>query len=98
MQGEGTWAVFGLNIAGVCCSKLKCLSLTPQSPGPGQKEPLILFRLFQDALLSLGAVIDIAGLRQAARDALSAVLPKVVSCLPFLLPRALRLCPALSSP
>jgi hypothetical protein len=37
------------------------------------------FPLFQDALLSLGAVIDVAGLRQAAKDALSAVLPRVVS-------------------
>lgn len=42
----------------------------------------MLFLLFQDALLSLGAVIDIAGLRQAAKDALSAVLPRVVGVCP----------------
>lgn len=42
----------------------------------------MLFFLFQDALLSLGAVINIAGLRQAAKDALSAVLPRVVGVHP----------------
>lgn len=38
--------------------------------------------LFQDALLSLGSVIDMAGLQQAVKEALSAVLPKVV-CAPY---------------
>lgn len=42
----------------------------------------MLFPLFQDALLSLGAAIDIAGLRQAAKEALSAVLPRVVGVCP----------------
>lgn len=36
-------------------------------------------------MLSLGAVIDIAGLRQAAKDALSAVLPKVETVYTYLL-------------
>uniref|UniRef100_A0A8C5P3Y7 Phosphodiesterase n=1 Tax=Jaculus jaculus TaxID=51337 RepID=A0A8C5P3Y7_JACJA len=53
--------------------------LLPPSP------PLMPFSLFQDALLSLGAVIDIAGLRQAATDALSAVLPGVETVYTYLL-------------
>lgn len=33
---------------------------------------------FQDALLNLGSVIDLAGLQRAIKEALSAVLPRVV--------------------
>ncbi|KAI4564696.1 hypothetical protein MJT46_019784, partial [Ovis ammon polii x Ovis aries] len=44
--------------------------------------PSLPFPLFQDALLSLGSVIDMAGLQQAVKEALSAVLPKVVCALP----------------
>ena len=36
------------------------------------------FPFFQDALLSLGSVIDVAGLYRAVKEALSAVLPRVV--------------------
>ncbi|GAB1292405.1 Phosphodiesterase [Apodemus speciosus] len=45
----------------------------------------------EDALLSLGAVLDIAGLRQAAKDALSAVLPKVEAVYTYLLDAESRL-------
>nr|KAF6438596.1 phosphodiesterase 2A [Molossus molossus] len=45
----------------------------------------------QDALLSLGSVIDIAGLRQAVKEALSAVLPKVETVYTYLLDRQSRL-------
>lgn len=46
------------------------------------ERPSLPFPLFQDALLSLGSVIDITGLQQAVKEALSAVLPKVVCALP----------------
>ena len=46
------------------------------------ERPSLPFPLFQDALLSLGSVIDIAGLQQAVKEALSALLPKVVRALP----------------
>lgn len=51
-------------------------------------QPSLPSPLFQDALLSLGSVIDVAGLRRAAKEALSAVLPRVVGASP---------CPALPS-
>lgn len=44
------------------------------------------FSLFQDALLSLGSVIHIAGFQRAVKEALSAVLPKVVGALPHTFP------------
>ncbi|OWK17897.1 PDE2A, partial [Cervus elaphus hippelaphus] len=47
--------------------------------------PSLPFPLFQDALLSLGSVIDIAGLQQAVKEALSAVLPKVETVYTYLL-------------
>ncbi|EDM18282.1 phosphodiesterase 2A, cGMP-stimulated, isoform CRA_c [Rattus norvegicus] len=56
---------------------------------PDEPPPQPCADSLQDALLSLGAVIDIAGLRQAAKDALSAVLPKVVGVFPS--------CPPLSA-
>lgn len=37
----------------------------------------------QDALLSLGAVIDLSSLREVVKDAIASVLPKVVSDSPF---------------
>uniref|UniRef100_A0A8C8ZFI3 Phosphodiesterase n=1 Tax=Prolemur simus TaxID=1328070 RepID=A0A8C8ZFI3_PROSS len=43
------------------------------------------FPFFQDALLSLGSVIDIAGLQQAVKEALSAVLPRVETVYTYLL-------------
>ncbi|NP_001407479.1 cGMP-dependent 3',5'-cyclic phosphodiesterase isoform 11 [Mus musculus] len=52
---------------------------------PDEPPPQPCADSLQDALLSLGAVIDIAGLRQAARDALSAVLPKVETVYTYLL-------------
>ncbi|XP_029391542.1 cGMP-dependent 3',5'-cyclic phosphodiesterase [Mus pahari] len=52
---------------------------------PDEPPPQPCADSLQDALLSLGAVIDIAGLRQAAKDALSAVLPKVETVYTYLL-------------
>uniref|UniRef100_A0A8I6A5L2 Phosphodiesterase n=1 Tax=Rattus norvegicus TaxID=10116 RepID=A0A8I6A5L2_RAT len=51
---------------------------------PDEPPPQPCADSLQDALLSLGAVIDIAGLRQAAKDALSAVLPKVETVYTYL--------------
>nr|XP_005893576.1 PREDICTED: cGMP-dependent 3',5'-cyclic phosphodiesterase [Bos mutus] len=50
----------------------------PVPPGSGDGA-------LQDALLSLGSVIDIAGLQQAVKEALSAVLPKVETVYTYLL-------------
>lgn len=49
---------------------------------PAQPSPSLPFSLFQDALLTLGSVIDFVGLRRAAKEALSAVLPRVVGAHP----------------
>lgn len=53
---------------GVCTQLLWPTWQRPSPPSP----------LFQDALLSLGSVIDVAGLHRAVKEALSAVLPRVV--------------------
>lgn len=55
-------------------------------PWPAWKELSLPFPLFQDALLSLGSVIHIAGFQRAVKEALSAVLPKVVGALPHVSP------------
>lgn len=47
------------------------------SPLPVVSPPLCLLSP-QDALLSLGAVIDVSSLRDALRDAVLSLLPKVV--------------------
>lgn len=54
----------------------------PGLPGKASQ----LSRLFQDALLNLGSVIDIAGFQRAVKEALSAVLPRVVGALPLISP------------
>uniref|UniRef100_A0A8C9DKJ9 Phosphodiesterase n=1 Tax=Prolemur simus TaxID=1328070 RepID=A0A8C9DKJ9_PROSS len=52
---------------------------------PAARPPSPPFPFFQDALLSLGSVIDIAGLQQAVKEALSAVLPRVETVYTYLL-------------
>uniref|UniRef100_A0A452TWK2 Phosphodiesterase n=1 Tax=Ursus maritimus TaxID=29073 RepID=A0A452TWK2_URSMA len=54
-------------------------------PWPDWKELSLPFPLFQDALLSLGSVIHIAGFQRAVKEALSAVLPKVETVYTYLL-------------
>ncbi|XP_012869568.1 PREDICTED: cGMP-dependent 3',5'-cyclic phosphodiesterase isoform X2 [Dipodomys ordii] len=54
--------------------------LAQEPEPPGSRDDRL-----EDALLSLGAVIDVAGLRQAAKNALSAVLPKVETVYTYLL-------------
>uniref|UniRef100_A0A452SV01 Phosphodiesterase n=1 Tax=Ursus americanus TaxID=9643 RepID=A0A452SV01_URSAM len=54
-------------------------------PWPAWKELSLPFPLFQDALLSLGSVIHIAGFQRAVKEALSAVLPKVETVYTYLL-------------
>uniref|UniRef100_A0A8C0JQR9 Phosphodiesterase n=1 Tax=Canis lupus dingo TaxID=286419 RepID=A0A8C0JQR9_CANLU len=55
-------------------------------PGLPEESPHCSFlSSFQDALLSLGAVIHIAGFRRAVKEALSAVLPKVETVYTYLL-------------
>lgn len=58
-------------------------------PWPARQSPSLPSPLFQDALLSLGSVIDISGLQRAVKEALSAVLPRVVGARP---------CPTLPTP
>nr|XP_023394813.1 cGMP-dependent 3',5'-cyclic phosphodiesterase [Loxodonta africana] len=56
--------------------------------GDETREPLVTERwklAVADALLSLGSVIDIAGLQQAVKEALSAVLPRVETVYTYLL-------------
>ncbi|KAG8522900.1 cGMP-dependent 3',5'-cyclic phosphodiesterase, partial [Galemys pyrenaicus] len=60
-------------------------------PGPVQQRSSWSLSLFQDALLSLGSVLDVAGLQQAVKEALSAVLPKVETVYTYLLDRESRL-------
>uniref|UniRef100_A0A8D2D6K5 Phosphodiesterase n=1 Tax=Sciurus vulgaris TaxID=55149 RepID=A0A8D2D6K5_SCIVU len=57
--------------------------LKPDEPPP--PPPQLCADNLQDALLSLGSVIDIAGLRRAAKEALSAVLPRVETVYTYLL-------------
>ncbi|XP_038622556.1 cGMP-dependent 3',5'-cyclic phosphodiesterase [Tachyglossus aculeatus] len=52
--------------------------LKPDEPLPGADS-------LQDALLTLGSVIDVAGLRDVIKDAVSAVLPKVENVYTYLL-------------
>uniref|UniRef100_A0A8C9DKK1 Phosphodiesterase n=1 Tax=Prolemur simus TaxID=1328070 RepID=A0A8C9DKK1_PROSS len=56
--------------------------LKPDEPPP---PPQPCADSLQDALLSLGSVIDIAGLQQAVKEALSAVLPRVETVYTYLL-------------
>lgn len=51
--------------------------MTTSAPSPSCPPPLCLLSP-QDALLSLGAVIDVSSLRDALRDAVLSLLPKVV--------------------
>uniref|UniRef100_A0A452DPT4 PDE2A n=2 Tax=Caprinae TaxID=9963 RepID=A0A452DPT4_CAPHI len=62
--------------------------LKPDEPPP---PPQPCADSLQDALLSLGSVIDMAGLQQAVKEALSAVLPKVETVYTYLLDRESRL-------
>uniref|UniRef100_A0A8C0JLP0 Uncharacterized protein n=2 Tax=Canis lupus dingo TaxID=286419 RepID=A0A8C0JLP0_CANLU len=55
----------------------------PPPPPPPPPQPCA--DSLQDALLSLGAVIHIAGFRRAVKEALSAVLPKVETVYTYLL-------------
>ncbi|PNJ51497.1 PDE2A isoform 18, partial [Pongo abelii] len=55
--------------------------LKPDEPPPPQPCADSL----QDALLSLGSVIDISGLQRAVKEALSAVLPRVETVYTYLL-------------
>ncbi|KAI2561679.1 PDE2A isoform 4, partial [Pan troglodytes] len=58
-------------------------SLDPlaKEPGPpGSRDDRL-----EDALLSLGSVIDISGLQRAVKEALSAVLPRVETVYTYLL-------------
>lgn len=58
-------------------------------PGLVWQRPSPPFPLFQDALLNLGSVLDVAGLQRAVKEALSAVLPRVVGTLPHICPKPL---------
>uniref|UniRef100_A0A8C0JP87 Phosphodiesterase n=1 Tax=Canis lupus dingo TaxID=286419 RepID=A0A8C0JP87_CANLU len=63
-----------------------CLPPAPDTPPRPTSSPHCSFlSSFQDALLSLGAVIHIAGFRRAVKEALSAVLPKVETVYTYLL-------------
>uniref|UniRef100_A0A2R9BHB9 Phosphodiesterase n=1 Tax=Pan paniscus TaxID=9597 RepID=A0A2R9BHB9_PANPA len=67
-----------------CGHSILCRS--QQYPAARPAEPLSLpSPLFQDALLSLGSVIDISGLQRAVKEALSAVLPRVETVYTYLL-------------
>lgn len=57
--------------------KKKPTVVTTSAPSPSCPPPLCLLSP-QDALLSLGAVIDVSSLRDALRDAVLSLLPKVV--------------------
>uniref|UniRef100_A0A671F2H4 Phosphodiesterase n=1 Tax=Rhinolophus ferrumequinum TaxID=59479 RepID=A0A671F2H4_RHIFE len=59
--------------------------LKPDEPPPPCADSL------QDALLSLGSVIDIAGLHRAVKEAFSAVLPRVETVYTYLLDKESRL-------
>uniref|UniRef100_A0A8D2BVZ1 Phosphodiesterase n=1 Tax=Sus scrofa TaxID=9823 RepID=A0A8D2BVZ1_PIG len=53
-------------------------------PGLVGQRPSPPFPLFQDALLNLGSVLDVAGLQRAVKEALSAVLPRVETVYTYL--------------
>ena len=74
-ESPGLWFT-GRVCAPSCMGRWGCPGLPEESPHCS------FLSSFQDALLSLGAVIHIAGFRRAVKEALSAVLPKVVSAWP----------------
>nr|XP_051707168.1 cGMP-dependent 3',5'-cyclic phosphodiesterase isoform X2 [Oryctolagus cuniculus] len=63
--------------------------LKPDEPPPPPPQPCA--DSLQDALLSLGSVIDLAGLQHAIKEALSAVLPRVETVYTYLLDEECRL-------